>query len=323
MNDWVEILGQDTMTLQLRLKDMSMLDQTLFETLQFDESCVKGVLTDAKQGILTYQISHLVSLEDLFLQHSFEKEEGYVFLHMLIEQIIATCRSKPVLLDPQLMFVNEHADQIYFVIVPIRLQAWMAQTGRLKEWLSYVSTHFKTQSAFEILGFMVRFLQSDEFSLPNLAQGLDHLRNIYYPKKWSLFKRKKNTSFYIAEPLSPIFQKAFVSNELPTELPENQTLIIGSLHTLKAYFMYQDQRYDLMDCDMLLGRSMACDIRLEDPSVSLKHAKISFTQDKYYILDLKSANGTYLNGKKVQRRMRLKSNMQVQAGNAILKFYQE
>ncbi len=46
----------------------------------------------------------------------------------------------------------------------------------------------------------------------------------------------------------------------------------------------------------VLGRLPHADIGLENPFVSRKHAQIEYSEDDYFIRDLGSKNGTYVNG---------------------------
>lgn len=50
----------------------------------------------------------------------------------------------------------------------------------------------------------------------------------------------------------------------------------------------------------VIGRSPQCDIKLISPGVSKEHTEMSVLKDKIVITDLKSSNGTYLNGIRIQ-----------------------
>jgi pSer/pThr/pTyr-binding forkhead associated (FHA) protein len=50
---------------------------------------------------------------------------------------------------------------------------------------------------------------------------------------------------------------------------------------------------------VIVGREQGCDFRLDDPAVSLQHARLSFRQQQWWLEDLASTNGTYLNGEAV------------------------
>ena len=59
---------------------------------------------------------------------------------------------------------------------------------------------------------------------------------------------------------------------------------------------------------LIIGRANDCDIQIDDQSVSSKHARLVVEADPYldgatgtYLEDLRSTNGTELNGKRVAR----------------------
>ena len=49
-----------------------------------------------------------------------------------------------------------------------------------------------------------------------------------------------------------------------------------------------------------IGRSLAADIRLDDPTVSRRHALICVQADRVRVLDDRSLNGLFLNGERVE-----------------------
>jgi hypothetical protein len=52
---------------------------------------------------------------------------------------------------------------------------------------------------------------------------------------------------------------------------------------------------------VLLGRSRECDIQVEDPNVSRRHAELRQEGSSYWIVDLDSTNGLEVNGRRVKR----------------------
>ncbi len=44
-----------------------------------------------------------------------------------------------------------------------------------------------------------------------------------------------------------------------------------------------------------LGRDIACDFCLDDPTVSTQHARLSFHHNQWWLEDMGSTNGTFLN----------------------------
>ena len=62
-----------------------------------------------------------------------------------------------------------------------------------------------------------------------------------------------------------------------------------------------------------IGRSDGCDVHLLDRSVSKNHAEIQFIGREWWVQDLESRNGTYLNGVKIQRE-RLPEHAKLELG---------
>jgi two-component system cell cycle response regulator len=78
-------------------------------------------------------------------------------------------------------------------------------------------------------------------------------------------------------------------------------------------------RYTLGDAPIVIGRASDCDIRIDDHSVSRRHARIQPGADGLYAIDLQSTNGTYIND--VPTSMyKLKDGDYVRVGNCIYRF---
>jgi len=78
-------------------------------------------------------------------------------------------------------------------------------------------------------------------------------------------------------------------------------------------------RYPLADMPLVLGRGNDCDIRINDHSVSRRHARIQPGADGYYAADLQSTNGTFVND--VPASMyKLKDGDYLRVGNCIYRF---
>jgi two-component system, cell cycle response regulator len=78
-------------------------------------------------------------------------------------------------------------------------------------------------------------------------------------------------------------------------------------------------RYPLTDTPMVLGRGNDCDIRINDHSVSRRHARIQPGADGYYAVDLQSTNGTFVNDVPASI-CKLKDGDYLRVGNCIYRF---
>lgn len=61
----------------------------------------------------------------------------------------------------------------------------------------------------------------------------------------------------------------------------------------------------LIEQEMIIGRDLACEVVIDDRQISRRHARIFFMDDAFYIEDLQSKNGTYINHKRIYELTRL------------------
>lgn len=315
--NWIKEISRDETKLYVQLENIEKLDVEVFDRMANDSYCVSSVLRDKENGIIMYSIKGYVCLDDFLKQYVFVKEEIYLFLEHLFEQAIASNRNKPILLDPNYIFLNPYGDTFYFIAVPICIEEWMFQKNRILEWIQYLANNIQTKTAFECIGYLMRFCQAEEFSLPNLVLGLKNLKKSYYPNRFSLFHRPK-TVFRVKEAIYPLYH-SIQQNEVQEH--RNETTVLNSVKK-HAYLENETNQFELVQDIIEIGRSNHNDIVLPQKEVSSKHARITMTQDRYYIQDLKSSNGTFINEKKVQRKMRLREGMIVRFANVPFVFHE-
>ncbi|NBD36705.1 MAG: FHA domain-containing protein, partial [Chloroflexi bacterium] len=83
-----------------------------------------------------------------------------------------------------------------------------------------------------------------------------------------------------------------------------------------------NRTHELSRPEMRLGRSSDNDIKLDSEKVSRRHALIMLEGDTFYIQDLGSANGTFVNGKQVRDRVALYNGDEVRLGDQTFLFNQ-
>lgn len=77
------------------------------------------------------------------------------------------------------------------------------------------------------------------------------------------------------------------------------------------------------DTEFITGRDESCDIYLDDLLISRKHARIFSHGYKFYLDDIQSTNGTFLNDERVNGIVRLRNQDRISIGNTVLKFIQD
>ena len=80
-----------------------------------------------------------------------------------------------------------------------------------------------------------------------------------------------------------------------------------------------DRVYRLDGPAIVLGRSRQCDVVINDPNVSRRHAEVRREADGYVVVDLESTNGILVNGRGV-KRVALADGDRLQLGTTSLSF---
>jgi hypothetical protein len=90
----------------------------------------------------------------------------------------------------------------------------------------------------------------------------------------------------------------------------------------RAMLVGEGKRTVLSGSRVLIGRSRDCDVPLDDPNVSRRHAELRREDGIWIIADLGSTNGVKVNGRRVEQA-ELQAGDEVMLGLARLRFEQE
>jgi pSer/pThr/pTyr-binding forkhead associated (FHA) protein len=80
------------------------------------------------------------------------------------------------------------------------------------------------------------------------------------------------------------------------------------------------KRLTLGPTGVSIGRSRQCDIVLDDPNVSRKHAEIRPRGGAWVLSDLGSTNGSCLNGRRIDAPEALNVGDEVEIGTSVIRF---
>jgi pSer/pThr/pTyr-binding forkhead associated (FHA) protein len=98
--------------------------------------------------------------------------------------------------------------------------------------------------------------------------------------------------------------------------PAKATLVPGGIPALQVHFEPSfEQNIPLPALPCRIGRGEPNDVDLPSRHVSRQHAQIHASRNTYFITDLGSKNGTFVNGRRLQNRsVRLKSGDRLRFG---------
>jgi diguanylate cyclase (GGDEF)-like protein len=81
------------------------------------------------------------------------------------------------------------------------------------------------------------------------------------------------------------------------------------------------QRYQLREGTLHLGRAPDCELPLDNPGISRRHAELQVSGDTVRLRDLGSVNGTHVNGQRLSGPVALCDGDMLRLGEVLLKFY--
>lgn len=70
---------------------------------------------------------------------------------------------------------------------------------------------------------------------------------------------------------------------------------------------------------LTIGRSSSSDLRLQHPSISRRHAELNRQEERFFLRDLKSQNGTFINKSRLTGEKELSPGDLIAVGTAVLK----
>ncbi|MCB9637653.1 MAG: FHA domain-containing protein [Myxococcales bacterium] len=85
----------------------------------------------------------------------------------------------------------------------------------------------------------------------------------------------------------------------PLQIIEQPEGPIAALFAVTVHGPEGQQRYEFNQRDITIGRSSDSDIVLRRTDISRRHARILVREDRFVVLDLKSENGTFMNGQRL------------------------
>jgi serine phosphatase RsbU (regulator of sigma subunit) len=87
--------------------------------------------------------------------------------------------------------------------------------------------------------------------------------------------------------------------------------------------MHGMRQFPLPGKILVIGRDPSCDIVVRRDQTSSRHAMILQSGDDFYVEDLDSVNGTYVNGQRIRQRMRLKAGDRIDVFGLSVQFCDE
>ncbi|WP_417382241.1 FHA domain-containing serine/threonine-protein kinase [Gimesia sp.] len=112
---------------------------------------------------------------------------------------------------------------------------------------------------------------------------------------------------------SDISKSGILRHSVPTESTDQMaekasSAMTGILQPIDLIDLDNKQRFPITKQRVVLGRNASCDIQLDRPGISGEHCAFHFENTGWIVTDLKSKNGTEVEGKRVQEQILFPGN---------------
>jgi hypothetical protein len=81
----------------------------------------------------------------------------------------------------------------------------------------------------------------------------------------------------------------------------------------------QKEAFHFTRAEVILGRERGCDCRLVDKTISARHARLSYHHAQWWVEDLGSKNGTYLNQERIAQAVVMTAGDELRCGQVVLR----
>ncbi len=304
-----QIVNRDDGFLEVTLKKTKDFDDYLFQQIHKDERCLMCVRDPRSKTKLFYDTKGYLTLKAYLQAHVFEEGELLSFLIYVLEDMVKVNAGKPISMNLDHIYLSYDGGVLRFLVFPIVLENWLFQKEELQNFLKSFIKEVRVADDYAALGYVSYCLKNEEMTLPLILQGLHDLEKRsrkepsllerlfhtakkveYHVRDLPLSKSNPFAELHIAEDSEQYHcQIADTQTECPTqELLKKQNPGLVDLKTWETIEISQDI--------FKIGRGKDNDLVIAGKVVSLRHAQI----EKDILRDCKSANGTFVNGERIE-----------------------
>ena len=157
--------------------------------------------------------------------------------------------------------------------------------------------------------------------------GMQSIQENRIPSQWGKNSQNEMEKVRNSSKLLVSNNRVNIQDEKLDFMQEEGTAILYDDAFFNKAFIIENEKNGLMDrifidkTEFFIGRESGVDFRISDNSVSKKHAKINVFEGSYYISDLQSSNGTFVNGKRINEKYKLEEENELKIGNKVFVFH--
>lgn len=306
------------------LEDMIKTGHMHLETL---ECMIKGIAS-ALRSVEEYLLrEQALSFEQIYFSH--DGKRVYFAYYPLKEEYETDAKQQLLRLLDDLIKEADYSDKGYVTYLFTLYDALRMENASIEEISKIIPGKLELPKLpVEEEAIQDEVEQEEEELKDGLKDRLvysvkEHIRSKYLDSKWEVKKKVRSLSNFKPEKweeedsliATPKEEESQHKTQVLCAMPEKQAF--GLLHLTNG-----EEIYLTKDKYVLGKRKEYADLVVEDASVSRVHALIMKEDDGYYLEDLNSLNGTYLNGSQleIKEKVRLSSKDEIHIGKSCLVF---
>jgi|GEM_PF-5911586 hypothetical protein len=260
-----------------------------------------------------------VTLDYLLKQDAFKKNE----MRQLIQDLTLAkqqseqrlLRENAILFDPQFIFYRPQKNTFMFIYLPVRSISDSWTCLQLMRHLCIESETLFTEGVLPIL-------QSETFDLQHLRFYFEqddfvHHQRLFKRMFFNLFRNRQSIHGVFKSRGKPVTHN---NNEIVVSKPHLEKTVLSQQYAHLIDRSHMEAPYPIFFDYCVIGRDSGCNILLSDDSVSRRHAAIFKKGTAYFVEDLASKNGVFLNGIQIDKPLALSSGDTLRLGEKELVF---
>lgn len=278
-----------------------------------------------------YDITGKQSLDTYLQNHYLTMQELYQLIVNINEAVLmlqgSLLHENSLLLTKDTIFLEKGSMVYYFCFLPMEKKSLSLGFMELMEYLLAKIDH-EDEKAVELGYEIYQETLNEQYSISMIQREMEkHMNQNLYEEEEEILELKEEIAyepsmekeekiygkFDFIQFLRPFIEKIKAKKKtdfdfqeediiaVPEEKKEGKTIYLGENY-VKGILIYQgNKNYQdlyIKDKFVILGsREEMVQLFINDETISRMHAKISVKNDKIFIEDLNSTNGTYINGK--------------------------
>ena len=267
-----------------------------------------------------YDTKGRMSLAEVLKLWIFDGVGSIAFLLAIFDVLKNVEERLPLYASVDAIYVREDLHDPRVIVLPV-----YEHVNKENDWNAVFKDmldHLQIHDGYEVFGYLYMLSRQTLASAEanHMALSAYSRRSDVLLKPWLRY-RKKQEQMQLAQENRERMRKAMDLRRLhQSSMPleeegfmkvdkEHTVMLFPNASSQQAYLQDEHTTYPLLE-ETWIGRASMCQIVLDHPTISMKHACIEKHDQAFVLFDASSSNGTYVNGQKLEAQIRVELHNQ-------------